>query len=384
MQIAQRAERITPFLVMEILEEAQRLEHAGQRIIHLEVGEPDFSTPQCAVDAAVEGLRGGETHYTSSLGILELREAICADYLSKHGVSVKPEQIIVSQGTSPALFSVFGVLLEPGDEVIIANPAYACYPNFISFVGGVPVSVDVFEHEGYQLRPEAIAARITPRTKAILINTVANPTGTVLDGERMAAIAELGPLVVSDEIYHGLVYEGKEHSILEYTDQAVALNGFSKLYAMTGWRVGYTIAPPQIIRAMQKLQQNFFISANAFVQRGALAALQNAAGSGEVERMRQTYAERRLYMLERLKGLGLEIPCPPTGAFYMLVNFRRYTSDSLAFAYELLREAGVAAAPGVDFGSNAEGYLRFSYATSKDNIAEGMDRLERFLQSRRN
>jgi aspartate/methionine/tyrosine aminotransferase len=274
----------------------------------------------------------------------------------------------------------FAALLEPGDEVILSNPYYACYPNFIRFVGGVPVYVDVREEDGYQLHPEEIARKITPRTKAILINTVANPTGTVLDGERMAAIAQLGPLVVSDEIYHGLVYEGRERSILEYTQNACALNGFSKLYAMTGWRLGYVIAPPQLARALQKIQQNFFISANAFVQWGALAALKEPSCRVDVERMRQTYADRRLYMLERLAGLGLSIPCPPTGAFYMLVNLRRYCQDSLAFAYDLLREAKVAAAPGIDFGANAEGYLRFSYATSKENIAEGMDRLGRYLE----
>lgn len=380
MELARRALEISPFLVMEVLEEAQRMQRAGEHVIHMEVGEPDFDTPVCAVEAAQEALRGGQTHYTHSMGLIELREAICADYRLRHGVEVQPSQIVVTPGTSPALFMTFAALLEPGDEVIVSNPYYACYPNFIRFVGGVPVFVDVREEEGYQLRPEEIARKITPRTKAILINTVANPTGTVLDGDRMAAIAELGPLVVSDEIYHGLVYEGRERSILEFTGNACALNGFSKQYAMTGWRLGYVIAPPSLARALQKIQQNFFISANAFVQWGALAALKEPSCLVEVERMRQTYADRRLYMLERLTGLGLRIPRPPTGAFYMLVNFRRYTLDSLAFAYDVLREAKVAAAPGIDFGSNAEGYLRFSYATSKENIAEGMDRLGRYLE----
>lgn len=380
MYIAQRALEVSPFLVMEVLEEAQRMQRAGEHVIHMEVGEPDFDTPASAVEGALSALRAGHTHYTHSMGLVELREAICADYKERHGVTIQPYQVVVTQGTSPALFTTFAALLEPGDEVIVSNPYYACYPNFIRFAGGVPVYVDVYEDEGYQLRPEAIAKRITPRTKAILINTVANPTGTVLDADRMAAIANLGPLVVSDEIYHGLVYEGKERSILEYADNACALNGFSKLYAMTGWRLGYVIAPPELARVLQKIQQNFFISANAFVQWGALAALTEPSCRVEVERMRQTYADRRLYMLERLSELGLSIPCPPTGAFYMLVNFKRYCSDSLAFAFDLLREAKVAAAPGIDFGSNAEGYLRFSYATSKENIAEGLDRLGRYLQ----
>lgn len=380
--ISQRAAEVTPFLVMEVLEEAQRLEREGAHVIHMEVGEPDFDTPGRVVEGAVKALREGHTHYTHSMGLHDLREAICDEYGQRYGAKVEPEQVVVTQGTSPALFLVFGAILEPGDEVILSNPYYACYPNYIRFAGGVPVYIDISEEEGYQLRPEAIAQRITPRTKAILVNSPANPTGVVLDADRLAAIADLGPLVVSDEIYHGLVYEGHEHSILEYTNHAIALNGFSKQFAMTGWRLGYVIAPPTMARALQKVHQNFFISANSFVQHGGIAALREPECRAQVEAMRQTYADRRRYLLERLTGMGLSIPHPPTGAFYALVNFRRYCQNSLAFAYELLREAKVAVAPGIDFGSNAEGYLRFSYATSRENIAEGMDRLERYLANR--
>lgn len=380
--ISQRAAEVTPFLVMEVLEEAQRLEREGAHVIHMEVGEPDFDTPGRVVEGAVKALREGHTHYTHSMGLHDLREAICDEYGQRYGAKVEPEQVVVTQGTSPALFLVFGAILEPGDEVILSNPYYACYPNYIRFAGGVPVYIDISEEEGYQLRPEAIAQRITPRTKAILVNSPANPTGVVLDADRLAAIADLGPLVVSDEIYHGLVYEGHEHSILEYTNHAIALNGFSKQFAMTGWRLGYVIAPPAMARALQKVHQNFFISANSFVQHGGIAALREPECRAQVEAMRQTYADRRRYLLERLTGMGLSIPHPPTGAFYALVNFRRYCQNSLAFAYELLREAKVAVAPGIDFGSNAEGYLRFSYATSRENIAEGMDRLERYLANR--
>ncbi|HEX9017302.1 MAG TPA: pyridoxal phosphate-dependent aminotransferase, partial [Chloroflexota bacterium] len=257
---------VSPFLVMEILEEAQRIEKSGHDVVHLEVGEPDFDTPECVKAAAERALREGRTHYTHSLGLLELREAICEDYHRRYGVQVSPDQVMVTSGTSPALFMLYSVLLEAGDEVILSNPYYACYPNFVTFSDGVPVYVDLKESEGYQFRPEAIAGRVGPRTKAIMINSPSNPTGVVLTPERMERIARMGPMVVSDEIYHGLVYEGKEHSILEFTDQAVALNGFSKLYAMTGWRLGYLIAPREIIRPMQKIAQNFFISANAFVQ----------------------------------------------------------------------------------------------------------------------
>ncbi len=375
----QRRSDVSPFLAMEVLEEAERLQKEGVDIVHMEVGEPDFDTPACIREAAEKAMREGKTHYTHSLGILQLREAICEDYYRRYGVQVSPDQVMVTAGTSPALFMLYSVLLEAGDEVILSNPYYACYPNYVTFADGVPVYVDALESEGYQLRAEAIGERINSRTRAIMINSPSNPTGVVLDGERMDRIARLGPMVVSDEIYHGLVYEGKEHSILEFTDRACVLNGFSKLYAMTGWRLGYIIAPREIIRAMQKIQQNFFISANAFVQWAGVAALTQAAT--DVEQMKTTYAERRRYLLDGLRGLGFQIPHPPTGAFYVLVNARKYTSDSLSFAFELLRNAKVAVAPGIDFGSNAEGYLRFSYATSLERIGEGMKRLGAYLTS---
>ncbi len=367
---------------MEVLEEAQKMERAGERVIHFEVGEPDFDTPACVTAAALKALQEGKTHYTHSMGIMDLREAICEFQRERYGVKVEPDQVIVMQGTSPALYLIFATILEPDDEVIVSNPHYACYPNDVRFAGGTPVYVDIREDEGWQLHPEAIAAKITPRTKAILINSPSNPTGVVLDPDKMKAIAGLGPLVVSDEIYHGLVYEGTEHSILEYNPDACAVNGFSKLYAMTGWRLGYIIAPPDLVRPLQKIHQNFFISANPFVQWGGIAALKDPACHAEVDVMRDTYAKRRWYMLERLEGMGLHVPHPPTGAFYILVNFKRYTQDSLNFAFEVLREAKVAVAPGIDFGSNAEGYMRFSYATSLENIAEGMDRLAAFLAKR--
>jgi len=379
MMTKRRRSDVSPFLVMEVLEEAERLQRDGIDVVHMEVGEPDFDTPACIREAAERAMRDGKTHYTHSLGILPLREAICEDYHRRYGVEVSPDQVMVTAGTSPALFMLFSVLLDPGDEVILSNPYYACYPNFVSFAEGVPVYVDALESDGYQIRPEAIRERIGPRTKAIMINSPSNPTGVVLDAERMDQIARLGPMVVSDEIYHGLVYEGKEHSILEFTDRACVLNGFSKLYAMTGWRLGYIIAPREIIRAMQKIQQNFFISANAFVQWAGVAALREAAA--DVEEMRKTYSERRLHLLDGLRGLAFQIPHPPTGAFYVLVNARKYTNDSLSFAFDLLRHARVAVAPGIDFGSNAEGYLRFSYATSLERIHEGIRRLGEYLSS---
>ena len=377
---SRRTEEMTSFIVMDVLERACELECQGKNIVHLEVGEPDFDTPECVKAAACQALTDGFTHYTHSLGMLELREAICAYYHHTYGVSVEPDQIVVTSGSSPAIFMTFAALLEAGDQVILSDPHYACYPNFIKFVGGEPVTVPVFEEDGFQYRPEAIQDKLTDRTRAIFINSPSNPTGNLLSRSRMAAIAGMAPWIVSDEIYHGLVYEGKEHSILEFTDRAFVLNGFSKLFAMTGLRLGYLIAPKAFIRPIQKLHQNFFISANAMIQRAGIAALTEAAD--DVSRMKRIYNERRIFMIRRLREMGLGITVEPTGAFYVFANARHISDDSYKLAFDILEKACVGVTPGIDFGQHGEGYLRFSYANSMDNIAEGMNRLEAYLKTR--
>ncbi|WP_147820430.1 pyridoxal phosphate-dependent aminotransferase [Salidesulfovibrio onnuriiensis] len=386
MSIAKRCEEMTSFLVMDVLEEAQRMERKGRHVIHLEVGEPDFDTPECIRRACCDALDAGHTHYTHSLGLRELREAVCQDYRQRYGVEIDPGRVVVTQGTSPAMFMLFSVILEAGDKVITSDPCYACYHNFIRFPGGVPVPVRVTEEDGFQYRLAAIREAMDEKVRAILINSPANPTGTLLSDGRMEGIARLaeetGAWVVSDEIYHGLVYEGKERSILEFTDRAFVFNGFSKLYAMTGWRLGYLIAPPEFIRPLQKLCQNFFISPNSMSQWAGVAALKQAGP--DVARMKQTYDERRRYMLARLKGMSFDIRHEPTGAFYVIVNMRslaeRFGGSSLKLAYDILEKAGVGVTPGIDFGPGAEGYIRFSYANSLENIREAMDRLERYVK----
>ena len=376
--ISKKAQEIPPFIVMDVLEKAQELERRGERVIHMEVGEPDFDTPECVNEAGYRAICDGKTHYTHSLGLVELREAIAEDYWEKYNVTVSPGRILIASGTSPALLLVFSALLEPSDEVILPNPYYPCYPNIIRYIDGSPVFVDVLEEEGFQYLPEMIEEKIGPRVKGIMINSPANPTGNVMGSERMAKIAGLSPFIISDEIYHGLVYEGKAHSILEFTDDAFVINGFSKLYAMTGWRLGYVIAPVEFVRPMQKLQQNLFISASSFAQWGALAGLKNA--EKDVQRMRETYDQRRRFLIPRLRELGFGIKVEPTGAFYVLANAKHYSDDSYGFAFDILKEAKVGLAPGIDFGSNAEGYLRVSYANSLENIKEGTDRLEKYLE----
>jgi aspartate/methionine/tyrosine aminotransferase len=376
--VTKKSEEIPPFIVMEVMEKAAAMERKGEDIIHLEVGEPDFDTPDCIKEAAIQAIHEGKTHYTHSMGLLELREAIAEYYFRKYGVEVSPEQILVTSGTSPAMLLLCMSLLEPGEEIILPNPYYACYPNFVRMVEGKPVFVKVFEEEGFQYRPEEIKPLIGPRTKAIFVNSPANPTGNLTPPERLQAIVEFGRTVVSDEIYHGLVYEGKEHSILEFTRNALVINGFSKLFAMTGWRLGYLIVPPEFIRPLQKMHQNFFISANAFVQWAGIAALKEAGA--DVIRMKNIYNTRRKYIIQRLRELGFGITVEPTGAFYVLANARGYSEKSFDFAFDILEKAKVGCTPGIDFGTNAEGYLRFSYANSIENIEEGMNRLARYLR----
>lgn len=377
--VSKRAEDIPPFIVMDILEKAQEMERRGIHVIHLEVGEPDFETPRCIKEAASRALADGYTHYTHSMGIVELREAICDYYHRTYGVTIHPDQVVVGNGTSPLFFLMLSALLEFGDEVILSDPHYCCYPNFINFLGGKPVTVPVYEEDGFQYRASAIAEKITGRTRGILINSPSNPTGTLLSASRMKAIAAFSPFIISDEIYHGLVYEGTAHSIFEFTDRAFVLNGFSKLHAMTGWRLGYLIAPQAFVRPLQKINQNFFISANATVQMAGIAALTEA--DEDIRRMKETYNERRQYMIGRLKKMGFGIAVEPTGAFYVFANARHRGGDSFQLALDILDKAHVGVTPGIAFGENGEGYIRFSYANSIENIAEGMDRLETYLNA---
>jgi len=378
--LTDRAKEIPSFIVMDVIDRALELEKAGEDVVMLAVGEPDFPTPACIIRSAEKALEQGRTKYTHSLGIPELREAIAEDYWKRYKVQVAPGQIIVTPGTSPAMFLVFSAILNSGEEVIVSDPGYACYPNMIDYLQGKAVSVPVYERDGFQLEPEAIEERISSRTKAIVINSPSNPTGQLLEPARMQRIAELGPLVISDEIYHGLVYEGKEHSILEFSDKAIVLNGFSKRYAMTGFRIGFCIVPKNFVRPLQKIAQNFFISTADFVQWAGISALKDA--EPEVEKMREIFNQRRKFMVQALKRLGFGITKEPTGAFYVLANAKNFCDDSYKFAFELLEQAKVGVTPGIDFGKNAEGYIRFSYAVEIERIKDGLERISEFLKAK--
>ncbi len=387
--ICDRVDCLKPFIAMDILERAQELERAGEQVVHLELGEPDFDTPQAIKAAGIAAIERGDTHYTHSLGTPQLREAVCDHYARTYHIRrPHPDQVLITSGSSPAFLVAMSALLETGDELILSDPHYACHPNFVHFLGAVPRTIPVYEDDGFQYRPEDIRAALTPRTKAVLLNSPANPTGTLLAPERMAEIAQIAatapsrPWIFSDEIYHGLVYEGRARSILEFTDRCIVFNGFSKLFAMTGWRLGYMIVPPDLVRPMRTVLQNFFISASSIAQAAGLAALTHPSVEADVAAMIRQYRERRLFMLAGLRRLGFGIAVEPTGAFYVFANARPFSDDSYRLARDILEAAKVGVTPGVDFGPHGEGYLRFSYANSMENIGEGLRRIGEYLAKR--
>ena len=380
LQLSQRAHRVTPFLAMEVMERAKDLEAAGREIIYLCLGEPDFQTPPPVVQAVVEAVQSGETSYTHSLGRLDLREEVVAHYRSRYGVKLLPEQVLVSAGTSPLMLLLFSALLEPGDEVVLPDPSYACYPNFIRFFDGVVRYLPTRPEDAFQPDPQFVARMIGPKTRALMVNSPSNPAGSVLSAEWLQQLTELPITLVSDEIYHGLTYLGEERSALEFSSEVFVLGGFSKTYAMTGWRLGYMIIPHECIRTFQSLHQNFLISANNFVQVAGVAALRY--GQPYVDAMRQEYDRRRRFMLDGLKKIGLRVERDPVAAFYVLADARHLSGDSKGLAKEILEATGVAVTPGVDFGPAAEGFLRFSYANSLANIERALDLLGGYLQQR--
>ena len=373
-------EQLTPFLVMNVLERAQKLEQQGTHVIHLEIGQPDFPSPECVNEAAIQAIKDGHSAYTHSLGILPLREAIAEYYADEYGVTVSPEQIVVTNGTSPAMMTLMCAVCEAGDTVAMPTPTYACYESFTRFAGATPLLVPAAEHEGFQLNPVTVKKALRPDTRAILLNSPSNPAGSLIARETLSELAKLGPMLISDEIYHGLVYEGKAVSALEVTDNCCVLDGFSKRYAMTGWRLGWMVVPQEYIPLLNTLMQNFFISANAMTQWAGIAALKHAAS--DMARMVGEYGRRRIALLAGLKKLGFGVQSSPVGAFYILADARHLGTDSLTLAYDILEKAHVGVAPGIDFGQAAEGYLRFSYANSLENIEEALARIHTYLENR--
>ncbi len=375
---SKRAASVVPFLAMEVMERAFALEREGVEIIHLEIGEPEFPAPPAAVAACARALAEEPARYTDSRGLVELREAIAAERLIRNDVAFDAERVLITSGTSPALLLAFTYLLDPGEEVVLGTPHYACYPNLIRAAGGVPVFVPTDPHDGYRLRPERVEKALSSRTRAILVASPANPTGAIQERADLAAIHALGLPLVSDEIYDGLVYDGaRVTSALELGDDVFVLDGFSKRYAMTGFRLGHLIAPSSAARTLRSLAQNLFISVASFVQRAGIAALAN--GAGTIAELREAYATRRLLLMRGLQEIGFEVPVAPRGAFYVFADARRFASDSRWLASDILERARVAVTPGVDFGEAGEGWLRFSCTTTEAELREALARLGDFL-----
>ena len=382
--LAQRMADIAPFYVMEILARARELEALGRSIIHMEIGEPDFPTPQPIVDAGVKALQRGDTFYTPALGLPSLREAIAGFYREHHGVEVAAQRIVVTPGSSGALLLAMGVLVDHGDEVLMADPGYPCNRHFVRFCEGRAVGVAVGPESGYQLTPELVAAHWTPRMVAVVLASPSNPTGTLVAPENLRAIAGMvharGARLIVDEIYHGLVYEGAAGTALAASDQVFVVNSFSKYFGMTGWRLGWLVAPEPYVPHIDKLAQNLFLAASTPAQHAALAAFQPDT-QAQLEQRRREFQARRDYLLPALAELGFDIPVRPQGAFYLYAGCARFSGDSRAFARELLDQAGVAITPGLDFGSNQpQAHVRFAYTTTLENLREGVRRLRDFLR----
>ncbi len=380
--LSERAGGIPHFRAMDILARATELEAEGRDIVHMELGEPDAATPRHVIDAAKQALDQGFTRYTPTEGYADLRVAVAAYYAREYGVQVDPERVFVTMGVSPAQFLAFSLLADTEGRVVMGDPCYASYPHTARYLGLEVVRVPLSGDDGWRLNADKVRPCLTGDESALLVNSPANPTGTVLHDEDLKKLVELPvPLIVSDEIYHRLVYGERARSILEFAspERCVVLNGFSKVYGMTGWRIGWMIVPAAWIEPLKAVHQHFFLSANAFVQRAALAALENPQDS--VDAIVDDYRLRRNLLLEGLRAIGWTIPCDPEGAFYILADGRRWENNSLRMARRILEEAGVAVTPGIDFGTAAEGHIRFSYSASLQRIKEGLSRLSDWAET---
>lgn len=382
-RLAKRTLNISSFHVMDLLRRAKQLEVQGKDVIHMEIGEPDFSAPQTIVDAGIKQLLTGEIKYTAAAGLPALREKIAAFYLQRYGVTVPTQRIFVTPGASGAFLLAFGASLNPDEELLMTDPCYPCNSNFISLFDAKTKTIAVNASTNYQLTAEHIQQHWTASTKGVLIASPSNPTGTLIASEDLKqsiqTVHELGGCFYSDEIYHGLVYNQQASSALQFSDDVFVINSFSKYFAMTGWRIGWLIVPEGFIEATEKLAQNLFIATSTDAQYAALAAFDSETLT-ELERRRAEFALRRDFLYENLLRLGFEIPVKPEGAFYIYAHCGKITDDSYQFALDLLEAEGVAVTPGKDFGTHdAHHALRFAYTTSIERMGEAMQRLERFI-----
>ena len=384
--LAARMAHIDAFEVMEIQTLARECEAKGMDVIHLEIGEPDFRTPAPIVEAAKRALDTKPMFYTSALGLMELREAISRFYRDRYGVEVPASRIIVTAGSSAALLLAFGVLLDPGDEVLQADPSYPCNRHFAHTLGALPRLASVGPESRYQLNAEVARRNWSDRTRAVLVASPANPTGTMVTPAEIEGLAKLarekGAALIVDEIYHGLVYdeEAGRHTAAEAGDDIFVINSFSKYWQMTGWRLGWLVAPARYVREVEKLAQNLFISPSAIAQHAALACFDPATIAIAEGRRRELDARRR-FLVPELEGLGLRVPVMPQGSYFIYADSSAVAPDSFAFARNLLSQAGVALTPGKDFGRNEpERHIRIAYTQPVARLEEAVARIRSFLE----
>ena len=381
--LAARMAEIEPFHVMDVQNRAHDLEAAGRRIVHMEIGQPDFAAPPLVADAAIEAIRSRRLGYTDSVGIPQLRQAISDHYRERLGASVPPSRIVITAGASGAFLLALGALVNPGDEVLMPDPCYPCNRHFVRLFDGRPRAIPVDETRSYQLTAADVRSNWNETTRGVLLASPSNPTGTSIPRDELRAIVEAvrgsGGFVVVDEIYQGLVYDGEPSTVLDFADEVFVVNSFSKYFCMTGWRLGWIVVPESHVREIEKLAQNAFICASAPAQYAALAAFLPET-LAVLEQRRAEFKRRRDFMVPALRRLGFRIPLVPQGAFYIYAGSEEFSEDSVGFALRVLEEAGVAITPGIDFGSNApERHVRFAYTRALEDLEEGVERIARML-----
>lgn len=384
---AARMADIQPFHVMEVMNHARQLEQQGRDIVHMEVGEPDFTTPAPIVDAGIQSLQNGQTQYTVALGLPALRTAIARHYRDQFDVEIDPSRVIITTGSSAALQMAVFALINPGDQVLTTDPGYPCNRHFVRLAEGHTVAVPVNHETDWQLTPELVEANLSPQSKALLLASPSNPTGTELSPARLRSLAKCakqhGLALIVDEIYQSLVYGHKPHTVLSVDDQAIVINSFSKYFGMTGWRVGWMVVPETLVRDIEKLAQNLFIAPPTMSQHAALAAFRPETRI-ITEQRRLAFQQRRDFLLPALRQLGFDLPVEPTGAFYLYADCRRFSDDAQQFALKLLDETGVACTPGIDFGTyQADHHLRFAYTTSLEQLQLGVERIDQYIRTTR-